>query len=801
MKEKINTRINAHQEVNLKLIFQKIVEKKWWFILSIFLSIVMAIIYIKLATPIYEASTSILIDSSGSNRVLGDSKYVEGGVSLIEVEKNLYNEIGIIKSFSLINQTVEELGFDVSYYANNWPKKRECYGYFPFEVTLIDAKPQLYGTPFIVTILSNEKYKVSIQGNDFMVSNPATGSTRSVTRDFSFSKEFVFGEEVGHDYFNFIIKKPDYIVNAVDFKGDELSFAVHNLDGVANGYVAKLAVDNIDLQASIFKIASSGPVVDKEIDFLQKLTENYVQNELISRSKIATTKESFIRNQLEIAADSLTKFELKLEMFKKDKSALNLSATATNALSRTSSLQVEKAKMELDIKYYNSLIQDIEDNRISEDFIIPTAVGIDDPLINANILELKKLYEDRSRKKFFVTSTNQEMSILNKQIKESTDLLLNNLRNAIKSSEFALQRTNSQLSNFSGVISSLPMRENQLLTIERQSNLYENLFNYLSQELAKTGIAGAESTSDTRVLDKARMVGNGAVSPNKKMILGLALVLGFIAPLVWFVLLSSNDSIENLDQIITNTDIPVIASIMHHDATSKKPEADLSLWKLKESFRDLSTNLKVINAANKGVIGITSIMPEEGKTYNAINLGITFAESGKKTLIIDTDLRNPSLVNGIRKIEGKGLSNYLQGTVASLNDIIYPHEQLDNLKFIPTSVVEANVHELLSGPKMKSLIEELREKYDYIILDTPAVGLVSDFLLMWDVIDINLFVVRRKIAKLKFLEDIDNMVVRDKKKKSYIIFNDILKKDHKYGYEHKYGHNKETQLINKSLSV
>ncbi|SDD92331.1 capsular exopolysaccharide family [Pricia antarctica] len=770
------------------------------FILSICSAVAIAFIYIKLATPIYEASTSILIDSSGRNRVLGDSKYVEGGVSLIEMEKNLYNEIGIIKSFSIVRQTVEELGFDVSYYAGNWLKKREHYGYFPFEVTLTKTEPQLYGIPFEVSILSQDKYKLTVEGDKFSVANPATGTTREVNKDFSFSKEYNFGEQVSNDHFTFILKRPAYNISVQDFEGDKLSFYINSLDAIANNYLNKLEVNNIDLQASIFKIVSSGPVVEKEIDFLQKLTENYVQNELASRSKIASTKESFIQNQLRIASDSLTKFELKLETFKKDKSAINLGATATNAMSQTSNLLSEKSKIELDINYYNSLIKEIQANRNSEDFVMATAVGIEDPLINENILELKRLYTERSRKKFFVTSSNQEMSILNKQINESTELLLNNLRNAIKSSEYALQRANSRLSNFSGVMSSLPTRENQLLNIQRQSTLYENMFNYLSQELAKAGIARSESTSDTRVLDEARMMGKEPIAPQKMLLIALAMTFGILVPLAWIVVFSPKDTIENVEQIIQHTEIPVIASIVRYD-TQKRAHSDVALWTFKESFRDLITNLKLINSVGKGVIGITSITPGEGKSYTTINLGITLAESGKRTLIIDVDLRKPSLVKDFRKVEGKGLSNYLRGDINSSKDIIYPHEKLANLSFIPTSVMQGNVHESLSGPKLKLLIEELKDNYDYIILDTPAAGLVSDFLLLGDFIDINLFVIRRKIAKIRFLDDIEKLIPQRKHKKNFIVFNDALKKNHKYGYEQKYGHNRDSQLVNKSLSV
>jgi len=801
--EKINDKnINSSQEVNLKSFLRKVYRNKLLFLGSIFLCLACALTYIHLATPKYEVSTSILIDPSGRNRVLGDSKYVDGGVSLIEMEKNLYNEIGIIRSFSLISQTLKDIDFDVSYHSGNWFRKKEHYNYFPFKIILDKTKTQLNNASFEVEIIDNQKFSLSVEADNFMVSNPTTGASQKVESDFNFTKVYSFGEKVEHDYFNFVVEKPDYKINSDEFENGSLSFIIHNLNGLANDYAENLTVDNIDIQASIFKIGSIGKIVDKEIQFLQKLTENYIQNKLISRNKIATKKESFIRNQLDIATDSLLKAELSLELFKQDENAVNLGATASNALGLTQNLSVDKAKIELEIRYYKSLIKYVENNRNSDDFVIPTAMGIQDPLINESVNELQALYTLKSKKKFVITSTSKEMRILNDQIKESTELLLNNLRTSIKSSEFTLRGLRSQLSNYNGVISGLPTKEKQLLNIERQSNLYENLFNYLSQELAKTGIARAENASDTRVLDEARLVGDGPVAPQKMLLLVLAGILGTLIPLAKIVFFSDDDAIENSNQIMNHTDIPVIASIAHHNLKSKTSDSDLSLWRVKESFRDLYVNLKYVHSKDGCcVLGMTSIMPEEGKTFCAINLGITLAEAGKKTLIIDTDLRNPSLVNEIGKINGKGLSDYLQGDLDSLNDIIHSHETLSNLQFIPTTVNNGNILGLLSGPKMKSAFQELKEKYDYIILDTPAVGMVSDFLLFSDEIDINLFVVRRKIAKLAFLRDFEKLMLRGKKKKSYIIFNDTLKKDFKHGYGQMYGTTNERQLVDDTLIV
>ncbi len=800
MKKETPSQLNNGQEVNLKLIFKQIGRHKILFAASIVVCMLLAYVYTKMVTPEYAVSTSLLIDTKGDDRAMSNSNYVGGGVGLIEMEKNLYNEIGIIKSYSLIKQTVEDLNIDVAYFSKNWKGKREHYDYFPFVVTLKKEANQMYGIPFEMEILPNNKYRLSIEGEEFRVKDALTGSFRYIKRAFNFSKEYAFGDDVVHDYFNFKIDLPTYEVNKADFKDKELSFRLNDLNAVANGYVASVDVANIDLQASIFRIVSKGTVVNKEIDFLAKLTENYIENKLDSRNKIASTKEAFIEEQLKRVSDSLMDVEQKLEEYKKEKRALDLGVTASNALRQTSNLQVNRGKIKLNINYYNSLIQSVQNSRNSENFEIPTAVGIDDPLINENIIELKRLYEVRAKKKFFVTNNNQEISILNKQIQASTDLLLNNLRSAVKSAEYKLNRVASQLSNYDGVINSLPTRENELLTIQRKRTLNENLYKYLSEELAKTNIARAENTSNTRILDEARLVGSGPVSPNKKLIMGLGLIAGSILPLLWIVLFTKNDAIENIGQIMANSEIPVIASIIHHDAKTSNAKSEITLWKLKESFRDLSTNLRFVSK-EPSVIGITSIMPEEGKTYSAINLGITFAEAGKKALIVDLDFRNPSLVKKTNQFEGKGLSNYLQGDLSSVNEIIYPHEEVANLKFIPTNVIEGNVHEILSNGRLAALMSKLKMEFDYIILDTPAAGLVSDYLLFSELIDINLFVVRRNVAKIKFLDDLKKIAPKSKDQKSFILFNDVPQKDHKYGYEEKYGRNKEKQVINKSLSI
>ncbi|MEL6867769.1 MAG: Wzz/FepE/Etk N-terminal domain-containing protein [Bacteroidota bacterium] len=223
---------STFSEVNLKVFVDKVLERKWLFMISLPLCLMLAYAYTKFATPVFEVNTSILIDPSGQSRMLGESKYVEGGVGLIGTEKNLYNEIGILKSRSLVGLTLEELDFDISYFTtDSWFRKREHYGYFPFKVELIDTSQQMYHADFKVTILSPEEYQLSVESEEFVIARPNMSTEREVKEPFLFTETFQFGEPVLHDYFHFTLQKPLYKLLPDKFEDKQLSFQINSLQG------------------------------------------------------------------------------------------------------------------------------------------------------------------------------------------------------------------------------------------------------------------------------------------------------------------------------------------------------------------------------------------------------------------------------------------------------------------------------------------------------------------------------------------------------------------------------------------
>lgn len=781
---------NSFREVNLKEFLIRIFSYKWLFLASILLGLGLAYLYNKIATPRYAVGTSILIDASGSQN-LGKSRFLEGGVSQIDADKNIFNEMGVLTSFSLVKQTLEELNFDITYKAGSWYKMEEYYGNFPFRVVLLDSMSQIHGVPFEVKLMPNEQYQLSIKSDKFYVSDGLTGDLFKVEKPLDFTKIYNIGEDVKHEYFNFALMLPEEEVDAAQFAGQDLTFELHHITDLTNAYLGKLNVSQPDVQASILKLKTEGPVVQKEIQFLENLISNYIFVNLEKRDEIASSKEAFIRDQLGDISVSLSRAESKMSRFRgSNNSTVNIDQKVSSNMSRLEDLDKELNQIELNIKYYKQLLGYIENSDNVSRIIAPSAVGIDDPLLNENILELKNLYSERTKNKFYKGEKSYDLEILDQQIDNTTAALRENVRNLIRSSELANKDRKGRKGSIERELRTLPRSQRQLGQQKRQSTLYEDLYNYLSQELAKTGIARAANITNARILDAPRMLGSGPIAPQKKLTYLLGLLLGLTLPFGWIVLKSSMDNtIYSASQLEKIAPLPVAASIAHLSTKTLFGKNKRTQWQVEESFRDLSANLQfLINDPDKKVIGITSTISNEGKTFCATNLALSLATSGKKVLLIDLDFRNPSVFREISATK-EGLDQYLIGKVVLAEKIIHQYPSLETLDFIPTKHYDKNPHELLASSKLQILLGELRHHYDYIIVDSPAVGSVSDYLLVANQLDVHFFILRNQVSQIDFIDDLMKLKEKGEMENTFFILNDVNPKSYKKRFAY-YGQQK-----------
>ncbi len=764
-------------EVDLLVLARRIWEKKFLFLMGLAVGLALSCLYIEVATPVYEASTSLFFDLSGKNRELGENFSLMGEeIPVMQKKKNLYNEMGTLRSFRLLEETIEGLNFDVSYHSKNWQGETEHYGFFPFRVELADSLPQMFDTPFYVEILSENQYRLSVKGRNFTISNPATNTTHLVTRKFSFSETFSFGEPVVADYFHFTIHKPEQERPPEDFQGRQLLFRIHSTEGLAERYQEKLEVEEV-IGASMLRLITKGEVVEKEIAFLNELSSRYIENKLEEREELAQRREDFIRGQLSNIADSLAVAEQRVENFKKDRKAVDLAQKIIRILNKIITLESSRAQFEWQIKYYNSLLKYLSDSSKVDKVIAPAAMGIEDPLLNQSLLELQKLYSEKKRMSFFKGRESHELKMLNNQIDNTTHSVQESLKSLISASNLSLEDINKRIAALERSMAEVPRRQNQLAYYERKSTLFQNLYNYLSQELAKTEISKAEEIPDIEVMNEPTMTGSKPVLPQNKLILLIGAILGLGLPLFWVMARESmDDTVQDIQMLENATSIPVAASIAHLDSRQR------SKWQVRESFRELSAKVLFTEPdKEKKIIGLSSTIPNEGKTFCAVHLAHTLAEAGRKVLLADADFRVPSQIKEMVEINRYGFSDYLMNEQLTEYDAIYTDPSRPNLHYLPTRIEERNPQTILGSSRLKPLMDKLKEEYDYIIIDSPALGLVSDYLFLSPFIDFHLFVLRRGHSKLSFTSSMEKLMKKGNIDNIHLVLNDVPSKAFYYG--------------------
>ncbi len=739
-------------------------------------------LYTHIIEPTYEVSSTMLVDIYKRSS-LPESRTIKGHIRPLHGKKNIYNELGVIKSYELVESTLKAMKANVTYHTNNIYLHREQFGYFPFQISLVDTSQQLIDLPFKVDFLSDSTYVLMLKADTYKVLNPQTQKYREVEQEFSYQDTFAVGEEVKNDYFHFTLNQPDYEIIGDEFEGFDLSFQIHSYRDLAAQYIDVLTIHLYDIESSIVHITTRGPVLPKEKEFHNQLAKEYIAYLARSRARAASGRKAFIKDQMQIYKDSLDQAEQELERYMQTFNAIDLAHTSNSALTQYQNLETEKNQLHLNIRYYYSVLKYLSDDDGLNQVIAPSIVGIKDPLLNQSLVDLKKLGAERSRLEYTKGEESLDLQSVNEQIANIKTILEENLRSLVENARLALSQKQNQIIELDTTINNLPSKEKAFVNFKRKTNLYGNLYNYLSKELEKSGIAGAENMNDTQVLDTPRMMHDGPFWPQRFLIRIITFLMGLVLPIILVMIIESlNDVIKTVKEVETYSEIPIIGRIARFQTKPKLLSKGKYQWHVQESFRDLCAGLQfnIVNPKHK-VIGMLSTIPGEGKTFCSINLAVNLASSGKRTLLIDVDFRKPGITDDVDKIKGRGLSNYLKGDLDSVNEVIHLHKDQPSLHYIPTLVEETNPQELLSSPRLPLLIEELRDQYDYIIFDSPAIGVVSDYLMIAPYMDIHLYVLRCKLSRFTFIKDLQKRRRTGSMENMYFVVNDVSAKS-KYGY-------------------
>ena len=768
--QNLHTTENHNQtNFNFKEEIEKYVKHWKWFLLGLFLALLSAFLYLRYTIASYKAVCTILVkDDRKGNMASELSAFSDLGL-MSNIKNNVDNEIEVVKSRTLVESTVRELELNISYLTQGRVKWEELYKKSPVKMILSESSDSY--------VSQNHFYRVEKATNTAFTiydkSNTKLGT-------FKYGESF----KIDKEKFMILVNKPEY--TRVDYN---IGIQVNPISQVTESFKSRLHVAALSKNTSVIELSIIDPVKEKAEDFLNALVDNYNKDAIEDKKYISENTSKFIEQRLSIISEELQDVEKDKEVFKKSNRITDVVSEAGLYLENASDfdrMQVENATqlrvVETMINYVNS--SDTEElipvNIITQD------QGAADLIAEYNqlVLQKNKLLKTAGSKNTLVQNLDNKINTLKSSVSSS----LNQVKSSLQIKKNDLARQNAILS---GKISQIPSQERSSRDIDRKQNIKESLYLYLLQKREETAISLAVTAPNAKVIDAAK-ASKSPVSPNRRMIYLGALLLGLLIPFGILYLIDLLDTkIKSRTDLERNTTIPFLGEIprledgqLIIDSTSRTSTA--------EAIRIVRTNLEFlltnVPKEEAKIVFLTSTYPKEGKTFISVNLASTIALSEKKVLLVGLDIRNPKLDEYL-KLESRGVTNYLSSKDSNdLQKYITKIDGFTNLNVLPAGIIPPNPAELLMNKKVGSMFAELKKEYDYIIVDTAPVSLVTDTLLIAKYADAFIYVTRANFLDKRMLELPERLYKENKLPNMSILINDTeIKASYGYGYGYGYG--------------
>lgn len=733
---------------------------QYWpvFVACAVVSLILGQVYLKYVTPLFKVNAKILIKdekkgSSAEGQLFQDLG-MNSGVASVD------NEVEIMKSSMLMEAVVKELNLNIRYLDNSSFRAKELYESSPVRFKLIDE---------FATITNGHSYDVKI--------NPSKQITIS-------SGEKTWAGNL-NDTFDLFDGKIAVVENGNKEQGiNEVLVQVSNPQAVADNYRAALEIEPVNKQVSIINLGISDNIPERGEDILNTLIAVYIKAGIDDKNKISDGTLDFISERLAIIEGDLNGIERQIETFKKDNKIVAITDQSRLLLDNTGEYNKQLTEQEVQLNLLESLEQYLNNNR---DRIVPSTFLLQDITLT-KIIERYNLLQAQ-RQNLLITNTAQSPYV--KNIERELQALREDMRNTLASSKTALNTTAKQLRKENGVIESkmqsIPEKERIYLEFSRKQEVLQELYLFLLKKREETAISKSSTIANTRILEPARK--NGApFFPSKSKVYLAALAIGIFLPASWILVKEVfSIRIKSIDDINSLTGMPVIGEIGHNKEKSVVVVTKNSRTVLSEQFRALRTNLHfLLTDKDDKVIMITSSMGGEGKSFVSINLSSTLSISGKKVVLMELDLRKPKVSHHLGISNKIGFSDYAIGK-AGIDDIIVPSGVSENLFLIPSGPIPPNPAELILLPHVETLFSQLKERFDYVVIDTSPVGLVTDAQLLSRFTDAVLYLVRQNYTFKQQVKLADDLHKNGKMPAMSVVVNDIKFNGGGYGYKYGYG--------------
>lgn len=772
MNEQDEEKIN-YQE----LLFRYIIH--WpWFLASILICLIGAWGYLYFQTPVYQVSASIMIkdDKKGGNSGSADLENLGlGGV--ITSAQSIDNEIEVLRSKTILKEVVNSLELYITYYDEDEFPKREMYK----------------TSPVVVNLTAQEADKLpSAALIDMQLSSDGGLDVNLKVGLNEYNKRFdklpaVFPTNVGT--FGFTLR--DSLLNGqVEGRKDvrHISAVVSRPFGMAKGYQWALTIAPTSKATSVATVSLVNTNIQRGQDFINKLMEMYNRNTNNDKNEVAEKTREFINERIKIIDEELGNTEEKLETFKRNAGLTDISSDAQLAVSGNAEYEKKRVENGTQINLVRDLAKYIN-NPLNEYEVLPSNIGLTDNGLTTQLERYNELVIERKR--LLRTSTENNPMIINLDM--SIRAMKANVKAAIDGTLQGLLIVKADLdreaSRFSRRISDAPGQERQYVSIARQQEIKAGLYLMLLQKREENAIMLAATANNAKIIDEPVAEG-GPVSPKPKMIYMIALVLGVGLPVgIIFLTSLTKFKIEGRGDVEKLTRLPIVGDV---PLTGEK-NGSIAVFEnqnnlMSETFRNVRTNLQFMLGNGQKVILVTSTVSGEGKSFISANLAISLSLLGKKVVIVGLDIRKPGL-NKVFNISRKeqGITQYLSNPEKNLMDFVQASDVSKSLYILPGGTVPPNPTELLARDGLDKAIETLKKNFDYVILDTAPVGMVTDTLLIGRVADLSVYVCRADYTRKAEFTLINELAENNKLPNLCTVINGLDLQKRKYGYYYGYG--------------
>ena len=738
-----------------------IYKRSLYIAISLIITFVAALLYIKLSVPIFKVSTTILIDEE-KRRISTEPDQVLEGFGLSAGMKNIDNQMLLLTSRSLVGKTVDELDLFLEYYESKGLRKVILFPETPIRIITLENSDLPSDIVFKTHLIDSNKIRIRSLTNN---------STKLDTTVYFGGKFFM-----NSDTFRFELANKEWPLGDLS---DRIYFIKHSRKKLIDSYIKRLKVEQISYKGTLIRISLEGTNTENDILFLKKLTEIFLQNSLDKKNEEATKTIHFIDEQLIGISDSLLITENKLQHFRSKNRIMDLSAQGQVIIDQAMSLENEKARIEIESNYYSYLVDYLKKDNIGEVPIAPATMGITDPGLTKLVTDLADLQGQLYSKS--LGAKNPLQSQILQRVRTTKEALQETLNGVIRANNLARNENLAQIRTVNAQATALPVTERELLGIERKFKLNDELYTFLLEKRSIAQIQKASNIPDNEIVDQAE-ADNKPIKPNKTLIFLIALVMGIGIPVsIMLILEAFNNKIRNEGDILQLGDLFLCGNIPHcHGNSNVNLNNNINSLVI-ESFRSIRNLFQTLNKDIKSpIIVVTSSTSKEGKTFIASNLAVLYGMTGSKTVLVDMDLRNPHIHNNFNIKNDFGIDNWLLGQ-KELDEVIRP-TSINNLFIIPGQKIISNPSEMMNFVKVTSLFEILKKDFDNIVVDTSPFGSVTDAFNLISLADICLVVTRQGFSTKEMLQETINKIDNTENKLISIVLNDKYLSPQKYSY-------------------